>query len=201
LHEVSQRLAGGGSGGCPDGQDHLQQPPFTHLLPIYVFPAQQVEVSGFLKASDSAKYPKSPYPEARSQVAGFWRCGPHRAKFLAESVWDLKDSLERAGSGLEIRVGLLADVVKDAFDFFEAGGRRLAEVYGVWMTGEVAVEELQEECDVQRIVEEHGKEFRLFADEKFFVDEYDDLLCDSCVVVQSGLTFRPTQTARLLWAF
>jgi len=182
LHEVTQRF-----GGAGDGAHHA--PAFTHLLPVYVFQAQQVEVSGFLKASDSAKYPKSPYPEARSQVAGFWRCGPHRAKFLAESVWDLKDSLERVGSGLEIRAGLLEDVVRDAFAFFEAEDKcRFAEVYGVWMTGEVAFEELQEERNVQRLVEEHGKEFRLFTDEKFFVDEYDDLFCGGCVVVQSGLT-------------
>src|SRR4051812_20077249 len=46
---------------------------FTHLLPLYVFPAQQVEVSGFIHAEGK----KSPYPEARSQVGGFWRCGPH----------------------------------------------------------------------------------------------------------------------------
>jgi len=183
LDEVARRFA-----GPSDGSSH-HQPAFTHLLPVYVFQAQQVEVSGFLKASDSAKYPKSPYPEARSQVAGFWRCGPHRAKFLAESVWDLKDSLERIGSGLEIRAGLLEDVVKDAFAFFEAEDRRFAEVYGVWMTGEVAFEELQEERNVQRLVEEHGKEFRLFTDEKFFVDEYDDLFCGGCVVVQRDLTF------------
>lgn len=142
---------------------------FTHLLPIYVFPAQQVEVSGFLQDSGPSKQPKSPYPEARSQVAGFWRCGPHRAKFLAESVWDLKESLERAGSGLAIRAGLIADVVKDAFAYYKD---RNAEIEAVWMTGEVAWEELQEEHEVQSIVEEHSKEFRLFLDEKFFVDEY-----------------------------
>ena len=40
--------------------------PFTHLLPVYVFPAQQVEVSGFVADGES-----SPYPEARSKVGGF----------------------------------------------------------------------------------------------------------------------------------
>jgi len=151
---------------------------FTHLLPIYVFAAKQIEISGFIKTGDSGKPPKSPYPEARSSVAGFWRCGPHRAKFLAESVWDLKKSLECAGSGLTIRVGPLEDVIKGIFAYFE--GKRTVDIYGVWMTGEVAFEELQEERKVRRIVEEHGKEFRLFPDEKFFVDEYDNiplLLC------------------------
>ena len=41
------------------------QHPYTHFLPIYVFPAQQIEVSGFL-SSDSER---SPFPEARSNVA------------------------------------------------------------------------------------------------------------------------------------
>jgi deoxyribodipyrimidine photo-lyase len=141
---------------------------FTHLLPIYVFAAQQVEVSGFLRASDSEKQLKSPYPEARSRVAGFWRCGPHRAKFLAESVWDVKESLEGAGSGLVIRAGLLADVVADLFTFYAS---RDAEVHGVWMTAEVADEEVKEERQVRDVVEQHGKEFRLFADEKYYIDE------------------------------
>jgi deoxyribodipyrimidine photo-lyase len=34
---------------------------FTHLLPLYIFPAQQIELSGFIKDEDT----KSPYPEAR----------------------------------------------------------------------------------------------------------------------------------------
>jgi deoxyribodipyrimidine photo-lyase len=59
-------------------------PSFTHILPLYVFPADQVEISGFIpEDAESEATPKSPYPEARSQVGGFWRCGPHRAKFLA----------------------------------------------------------------------------------------------------------------------
>lgn len=164
---------------------------FTHFLPIYVFPAQQIEVSGFLKSSDLPKQPTSPYPEARSQVAGYWRCGPHRAKFLAESVWDLKESLEHAESGLVIRAGLISDVTRHAFDYLEkpkdeahstaSPQARRAEIVGVWMTGDVTAEERQEELEVQQIVEGHGKEFRLFRDEKFFVDEYDHLLAPSFV--------------------
>jgi hypothetical protein len=65
---------------------------FTHLLPVYVFPAHQVEVSGFIDDPDL----KSPYPEARSRIGKFWRCGPHRAKFLAQSVWGITTSPELA---------------------------------------------------------------------------------------------------------
>jgi hypothetical protein len=39
--------------------------PFTHLLPVYIFPAHQIETSGFLSSPNE----ESPYPEARSKVA------------------------------------------------------------------------------------------------------------------------------------
>lgn len=142
-------------------------PQFTHVLPLYVLPANQVEVSGFLKPAA-----KSPYPEARSQVAGFWRCGTHRAKFLAESVWDLKESLGKIGSGLVIRVGMVGDVLQDLLAKYgtsEAaqGGR----ISAIWMTAEEGVEERREERDARNVAEANGVEFKLWRDEKFFIDE------------------------------
>ena len=148
------------------------QHPFTHLLPIYVFPATQVEVSGFLR--DPVK--ESPYPEARSYVGGFWRCGPHRAKFLAESVWDLKKQLEDLGSDLEIRVGHLHDVLEDILkrlkeESSKQNGGSPTEISAVWMTEEEGTEEKQEERDVQKVVEKSGIDFKLWHDEKYLVDE------------------------------
>ena len=140
------------------------QHPYTHVLPLYVFPAQQVEVSGFLASSTD----RSPYPEARSNAAGFWRCGPLRAKFLAESVWDLKRSLQGVGSGLEIRVGMLGQVVSDTLEELK---QKEAEIVGVWMTEEEGVEEKREEKDVRGATESAGINFKLWADEKYFVDE------------------------------
>lgn len=151
LHEVSKLSS----------QSHA---PFTHFLPLYVFPAQQVEVSGFLRPDE-----RSPYPEARSEVGNFWRCGHHRVKFLAESVWDLRKSLEKVGSGLEIRVGMLQDVVRQVLDGFKSSG---AEVTGLWMTAEPGVEEKREERAVKRELERNDMQFKLWADEKYFVDEY-----------------------------
>lgn len=145
---------------------------FTHLLPIYVFPAQQIEVSGFLSSADE----HCPFPEARSQVGGFWRCGALRAKFLAESVWDLKSSLEQVGSGLTIRVGLVGPVVAALLQHLKA--TEDVDVYGVWMTSEEGVEEKREERDVRSAVEAAGKEFRLWRDEKYFIDEYDPAPAD-----------------------
>ena len=148
---------------CKSGQQ--SRCTYTHLLPVYCFPAQQIEVSGFL----SSESERSPHPEARSQVAGFWRCGQHRARFVAESVWDLKKSLESIGSGLEIRVGMLGQVVKDMLDAF---GRTDSEVIDVWMTAEEGVEEKREERDVRKAVKAVGKEFKLWVDEKYYIDEY-----------------------------
>ena len=140
------------------------QHPYTHLLPVYVFAAQQIETSGFLSSDTD----RSPFPAARSNAGGFWRCGPHRAKFLAESVWDLKKSMQGIGSDVEVRVGMLGQVAKDLLDGFE---KEKAEVVGIWMTEEEGVEEKREERDVRKATEVAGKEFKLWTDEKYFVDE------------------------------
>ena len=144
-----------------------QQPqgPFTHVLPLYVVAAQQIEVCGFLSEPES----ESPYPEARSQLGKFWRCGPHRAKFLGESVWDLKSELERVGSGLVIRVGLLGQVVQDLLDQFKHENE--VAICALWMTEEEGVEEKREERDVRRATKKAGVDFKLWLDEKYFIDE------------------------------
>ena len=145
----------------------LSHPPYTHLLPLYIFAAPQLEISGFLASGSE----RSPYPEARSTTSGFWRCGPHRAKFLAESVWDLRKSLESAGSGLVIRVGLVGQIVKEILDTYTEDAKH-GEVVGVWMTSEEGVEEQREERDVRKAVESAGKDFKLWTDEKYYVDEF-----------------------------
>ena len=142
------------------------QHPFTHFLPVYTFPANQVEVSGFI--SDSTK--KSPYPEARAPVSGFWRCGKLRAKFLAESVWDLKKDLERVGSDLQVRVGTVHDAVRSILDSYKEHNE--VDIAGVWMTNEEGVEEKREEKDVRKLCKQFDAEFKLWVDEKYFVDEY-----------------------------
>lgn len=141
-------------------QSHV---PFTHLLPIYVFSANQIEVSGFLAPGQV----KSPYPEARSVVGGFWRCGHHRAKFLAEACWDVKTQLEQVGSGLQLRVGMVGDVVRD---LLERMGTQVGEV---WMTSEEGVEEKREEKDVRKVLRKAGVSLRMWKDEKYLIDDDD----------------------------
>lgn len=136
---------------------------FTHLLPVFVFPSKQIEVSGFLPEGI-----KSPYPEARSQVGNFWRCGPHRARFLAQSVWDVKQSLESLDSGLLIRVGSFQDVLDSTIKSLTKSG---VHVSAVWMTEEHSFEEIEEQETVSSVCSDHGVDFRLWPDEKYFVDE------------------------------
>ncbi|OQN97088.1 hypothetical protein B0A48_16892 [Cryoendolithus antarcticus] len=142
------------------------QKPFTHLLPLYVFPAEQVEISGFIPGGQP-----SPYKEARSQVGGFWRCGRLRAKFLAESVWDLKKDLENAGSGLKIRVGSVKDAVASVLEGY--GGRQDAEVHAIWMTGETSWEEHEEQKSIEKVAAKQSVEVKIWHDEKYFVDDRD----------------------------
>lgn len=137
---------------------------FTHLLPIFVFPSHQVEVSGFLKEGE-----KSPYPQALSQVGGFWRCGPHRAKFLAHSVWDVKKSLEDLNSGLVIRVGQTADVLKHIISSLKD---QQPSIGAVWMTEELSHEEKEEQDAIASVCSDNDIDFELWQDEKYFIDEY-----------------------------
>lgn len=145
---------------------HLAATPdhgYTHLLPVYVFPSRQVEVSGFLQDGQD-----SPYPQARSRVGGYWRCGPHRARFMAQSVWDLRDSLQQLGSGLVIRVGDTGDVLAHLMRCSRDTSPKPA---AVWMTDELPWEEREEAEAVARLCREQGVDFKLWPDEKYFIDE------------------------------
>jgi deoxyribodipyrimidine photo-lyase len=139
---------------------------FTHLLPLYVFPAQQVEVSGFIPEDVKTR---SPYSEARSRIAKFWRCGPHRAKFLGESVWDLKGGLEKVGSGLCIRVGMVDEVIKLMLGGM--GKKDGVKVGAIWMTSEVGTEEHREERLIKQLCKDSDIEFKTWVDEKYLKDE------------------------------
>ncbi|VUC20797.1 unnamed protein product [Clonostachys rosea] len=158
---------------------------FTHLLPIYVFPSKQIEVSGFLP--DGVK---SPYPEARSQVGNFWRCGPHRARFLAQSVWDVKQSLENLDSGLLIRVGSFQDVLDSTIKSLTKSGVRVS---AVWMTEEHSSEEVEEQESVSSVCSDHGVDFRLWPDEKYFIDDRDTGLSHPRDLPDVFTTYRKSQ--------
>ncbi|KAG8415359.1 hypothetical protein J3458_009214 [Metarhizium acridum] len=158
---------------------------FTHLLPVYVFSAQQVELSGFLKDGE-----QSPYPPAKSQVGKFWRCGPHRAKFTAEAVWNLKRSLEELGSGLVIRCGSVKDVVDHLVKELKDA---VPCVSSVWMTEEPSWEEVQEQESISSLCSQQGIEFELWKDEKYFVDDRDTGLESPADLPDVFTTYRKSQ--------
>ncbi|KAI0388785.1 DASH family cryptochrome [Xylariaceae sp. FL0594] len=147
---------------------HLASNPdhgFTHLLPLYVVPPHQVEVSGFLKEGE-----QSPYPEARSEVGRFWRCGPHRARFFAQSVWNLKENFSSLGNDLTIRIGKPAEVVKGLVEGLRQFQR---EVSAVWMVSEEGYEEAQDEKEVAETCSTLGINFQPWVDEKYLIDDRD----------------------------
>ncbi|KAG5931358.1 hypothetical protein E4U60_006157 [Claviceps pazoutovae] len=158
---------------------------FTHLLPIYVFPAQQVEISGFLKNGAT-----SPYPPALSRVGKFWRCGPHRAKFLAESVWNLKTAYEELGSGMLIRVGSTKDVVEHLIGEMKDTA---TSVNSVWMTEELSGEEKEEQEAMASLCSKRDIDFKIWKDEKYLVDDRDTGLAGPEDLPDVFTTYRKAQ--------
>lgn len=136
---------------------------FTHLVVVYVLNARQFEVSGFIRDGSP-----SPYPEARCTMSKVWRTGPHRAKFITQSIWNLKKNLESVGSDLLIRAGNLEDVTRDLVEGFS---EKHEHVGAVWMTSEEGVEEHRDQEAVSAICKKHAADFKLWEDEKYYVDE------------------------------
>ncbi|KAI1643618.1 cryptochrome [Daldinia loculata] len=138
---------------------------FTHLLPLFVLLPHQLEVSGFLKEGG-----KSPFPEAKSEVGRYWRCGPYRAAFIAQSIWNLKDNLEKLGSDLTTRIGTYDGVLKTLIDGLRLKG---LSVGGVWAIGEEGYEEKRDEKLISEVCSSLGVDFRTWVDEKYFIDDRD----------------------------
>ncbi|KAI1824323.1 cryptochrome [Xylaria intraflava] len=138
---------------------------FTHLLPIHIIPPHQIEVSGFLKNGK-----QSPFPEARSEIGRFWRCGLHRARFIAQSLWNLKENLMKLGNDLTIRIGRPGEVLTD---LVEGLRQRQKNVGAVWMISEEGYEEEQDEKSVAEACSTLGIDFQAWTDEKYFIDDRD----------------------------
>ncbi|KAJ8114968.1 hypothetical protein ONZ43_g4778 [Nemania bipapillata] len=138
---------------------------FTHVLPVHIISPCQIEVSGFLRDGE-----KSPFPEARSQIARFWRCGPHRARFIAQSLWNLKENLARLGNDLTLRIGRPDEVLIDLVSGLK---QHKTNVSAVWMIAEEGYEEEQDEKSVASACSALGIDLQVWADEKYFIDDQD----------------------------
>lgn len=135
----------------------------THVLPVYIFNPSHIEVRGFLSQGQ-----ESPYPECRSRVGKFWRCGPHRCKFIAESVWDLKESLKKLDSDLILRVGKPEEVAENIIKSLKQANN---DIVGVWMTSLVGTEEAKEERNVEKVATKEGVKFKKFNDGSYLYEE------------------------------
>lgn len=144
---------------CLASPDHK----FTHLLPVYIIPPHQIEVAGFLEHGKT-----SPFPEARSDIARFWRCGPHRARFIAQSLWNLKENLVNLGNDLTIRIGRHGDVLSNLVEGLK---QHQKTVSAVWMTAEEGYEEEQDEKSVAEVCSALDIDLQMWVDEKYFIDE------------------------------
>lgn len=139
---------------------------FTHLLPLYVFSHIHMDLSGFVDATDAEQYRGD--VSNRSRVGRFPRCGPHRAKFIAQTVWDLKCSLEALGSNLVLRAGDHGTVLRAIIEGFKA---KQIHVGAVWTTGLVGAEETDQEAAAAKACKELDVDFKIWPDEKYFIDE------------------------------
>jgi deoxyribodipyrimidine photo-lyase len=89
---------------------------------------------------------------------------------------DLKKRLEGLGcnSGLQMRVGLVADVVRGILEAYSMKGDNdinKSRVTGIWMTSDDGTEEKDDERRVEELAVQHNIDFKLWNDEKFYVDE------------------------------
>lgn len=132
---------------------------YSHLLPLFVFPPDQVEIDGFNSWGAQSPYPKNDR----------WTCGAIRARFLAQSAGDVKLTLENIGSGLLMRVGSYEHVLRTVFRHYT--GDRLPKVGALWMTADSSPEEIQHEAEIAATCREFGVEFKLFPDAKHLYEE------------------------------
>ncbi|GAW23278.1 hypothetical protein ANO14919_128320 [Xylariales sp. No.14919] len=138
---------------------------FTHLLPVYIIPPHQIEVSGFLQDGT-----KSPFPEARSETAHFWRCGPHRARFISQSLWNLKQNLAKLGNDLTVRIGKPDEILTRLVEGLKTHQKKVS---AVWMIGEEGYEEEKDKKSVADACSALGIEHKVWVDEKYFIDDRD----------------------------
>ena len=80
----------------------------------------------------------------------------------------MKLTLETLGSGLCVRVGSFPDVVGALIDGLKGSGY---PVGAVWMTEHEGTEEKSDEKHMASMCEANGAEFKLWTDEKYYMDE------------------------------
>ncbi|CAO1625863.1 unnamed protein product [Parajaminaea phylloscopi] len=144
-----------------------------YLVPLFVFDEREIELSGLPGYERRG-------PEARTREFKFWKTGAFRARFIAESVYDLRSRLRERGSDLCIRFGITEDVVSNLVHAFKASGTR---VEGVWMQKEMTSAEVSVEQAIQSRLQAmdtpvrfvHGKTLIHPGDVPFEISETPDV--------------------------
>lgn len=132
------------------------------LVPLYILDPRQIEVSSLLKQGQN-----NPYPEARSRIAKFWRCGIHRCKFLVESLFDIKHSLRALGSDFIICAGEPGKVISSLIQQIPACDD--ASPVAVWIAHDPADEEKAQVRHIQDCVP--SIELKVFKDESYLIHQ------------------------------
>ncbi|KAJ1304547.1 hypothetical protein OPQ81_005688 [Rhizoctonia solani] len=126
-------------------------PKTTHLLPLFVFDERQIELSGVAGFKEAQRPEDEPLSAARTRICGFWRTGRHRARFLVQSVFDLKSQLKSLGSDLGIYMGRPENIVPQlVHQLLDQGDT----IEGVWLQQESASEEVSVERRLLRALKE-----------------------------------------------
>ncbi|BFZ54818.1 hypothetical protein PYCC9005_001855 [Savitreella phatthalungensis] len=115
-----------------------RQGEYTSFVPIYIFPAHQIEVSPFLKQEVTKN------PEKRGEVRGrfgAWRCGQFRLKFLCDAIWDLKQSYKSKGADLIITAGRSEKIIPQIVELLQSKDEQVE----LWYQEEYTTEEIREQ--------------------------------------------------------
>jgi len=108
----------------------------THVQPVYIFDERFIELSGLPDYQRKGG-------EARTRLCGFWRTGVHRARFLSESVFDLRDRLRDRGSDLMIRFGRTEEAIVNIVKAIQAEPK--TELIAIHAQKEACSEETDQE--------------------------------------------------------
>ncbi|XP_058688554.1 cryptochrome DASH-like isoform X2 [Poecile atricapillus] len=122
------------------------------------------------------------------------KTGPHRLRFLLESVKDLRETLKKKGSTLVVRKGKPEDVVRDLIT-------QLGSVTAVVFHEEATQEELDVEKGLCQVCRQHGVKIQTFWGSTLYhrddlpfrpIDRLPDVYTHFRKALESGARVRPT---------
>ncbi|KAI9034217.1 cryptochrome [Hyaloraphidium curvatum] len=128
-----------------------KHPAATHLLPMHVVDPRQVDADYAFWGTKKELDDGGP----RTRWFGFPKCGEHRARFLVESLRDLRSTLVARGSDLLVLAGKTEKVVEEVLRGLDGK----ATVEGLYFQKEVSSEELAVEKNLARVLKKRNIRF------------------------------------------